>query len=120
MQSKYDKNRGVKYLLNLGKEGEKKAVKYLKKNGYKIVKTNFHSRFGEIDIIAKDEKTLHFIEVKTSKNYDPIDRITPKKYEKILKTIDYFLYTNPIDLDYQVDAIIVRDEIEWVKNISCM
>lgn len=105
-------------MSNLGREGEQRAVEYLKKSGFEIVKTNFHSRFGEIDIIAKDEKTLHFIEVKTSKHYDPIERITPKKYEKILKTINYFFYQNPLDLDYQVDAILVRDDIELVENIS--
>lgn len=105
-------------MLNLGQTGEKRAQKYLKKLGFKIVKTNFHSRFGEIDIIATDDKTLHFIEVKTSKDYEPFFRITPKKYEKIVKTINFYLYTNPSDLPYQLDAIIVKDKIEWIKNIS--
>lgn len=105
-------------MLNLGQTGEKKAQKFLKKRGFKIVATNFHSRFGEIDIIATDDKILHFIEVKTSKHYDPFDRITPKKYNKLIKTIDFYLYTNPTNLPYQLDAIIVRKDIEWIQNIS--
>lgn len=103
---------------NIGKKGEEKAQEFLKKQGMEILQTNFHSRFGEIDIIATDKKTLHFIEVKTSKDYDPLFRITPKKYEKILKTINYYLYVNPTNLDYQLDAIVVRNDIEWVKNLS--
>lgn len=105
-------------MLNLGQTGEKKAQKFLKKRGFKIVATNFHSRFGEIDIIATDDKILHFIEVKTSKHYDPFDRITPQKYNKLIKTIDFYLYTNPTNLPYQLDAIIVRKDIEWIQNIS--
>ncbi len=106
-------------MLFYGLSGEQKACKYLKKQGLKILKRNFHSRFGELDIVASDGKILHFIEVKTSKNYDPLERITPKKYQKILKTIEYYFYKNPIDLDYQLDAVLVKDdEIEWVKNIS--
>ncbi len=105
-------------MLNLGKLGEIKAQIYLKCKGLKIIKTNFHSRFGEIDIIAKKDKTLHFIEVKTSKDYDPLFRITPQKYQKILKTIDYYFYKNPNDLDFQIDAIVIKDKIEWIQNIS--
>lgn len=105
-------------MLTLGQTGEKKAQNYLKRRGFKIVTTNFHSRFGEIDIVATDDEVLHFIEVKTSKNYDPFERITPSKYQKLLKTIDFYLYTHSTTLPYQLDAIIVRDEVEWVQNIS--
>ncbi len=105
-------------MLSFGLSGERRAVKFLKKNKLEILATNFHSRFGEIDIIAKDKTTLRFIEVKTSKDYDPLERITVKKYQKILKTIDYYLLKNPSDLDFCVDAILVTDKIEWIKNIS--
>ena len=81
---------------------------------------NFHSRFGEIDIIAKEENLLHFIEVKsTSKNYDALYRITPQKLEKIIKTVNYFYIQNELNCDYQIDAIVVNSEkIEWIKNID--
>jgi len=51
--------------LAIGRMGEEAATKALKKNGYRIVARNFRCRFGEIDIIAKDGKTLVFVEVKT-------------------------------------------------------
>lgn len=50
--------------LKKGKEGEALAEKFLKKKGYKILQRNFRTRFGEIDIIALDNKTLVFVEVK--------------------------------------------------------
>jgi len=86
----------------------------------KILKQNFHSRFGEIDIIAEKDGVLHFIEVKaTSKDYDPIWRITPKKLEKIIKTIDYYCLKNKLNHDFQIDAILIKnDNIEWIKNLD--
>ncbi|HSX19260.1 MAG TPA: YraN family protein [Candidatus Saccharimonadales bacterium] len=49
----------------LGKYGEDIAAKFLAKNGYKIIERNFRIRGGEIDIIAKENQTLVYIEVKT-------------------------------------------------------
>lgn len=109
----------MKISLIIGLEAEEKAVEYLKKNGYSILERNFHSRFGEIDIIAQQEDVLHFFEVKYSKDYDALTRITPKKLQKIIKTIDYYMYKKNMDLDYQIDALIVNNKlIEIVENIS--
>ena len=84
-----------------------------------MLERNFHSRFGEIDIIATKDEILHFFEVKYSKNYDPIERITPAKLKKIIKTIDFYMYNNDMDLDYQIDALLVNNKlIEIVDNIS--
>ena len=51
----------------LGSKWEHAAADYLKKSGYEILETNFRCRIGEIDIIAKAEDTLCFIEVKYRK-----------------------------------------------------
>lgn len=105
--------------LKIGKIAEERVEMYLKKHGYKILNRNFHSKFGEIDIIAEKESTISFIEVKYSKNYDPIYRITPKKLEKIIKTINYFFMLNDEDKDYQICAALVDSEnIEILENIS--
>jgi len=50
--------------LKIGLDAEEKVAEYLLKDGYKILKRNFHSKFGEIDIIAKKDDILSFIEVK--------------------------------------------------------
>ena len=44
-----------------GDMGEDFAVKYFEKRGYKILERNFHSRYGEIDIIAQDEYSVVFV-----------------------------------------------------------
>jgi predicted AAA+ superfamily ATPase len=59
MQNKHQK---------FGEKSENLAVWYLKKNGYKILEQNYRNRMGEIDIIAKEKKTLVFVEVKSRRS----------------------------------------------------
>lgn len=69
--------------------------------------------------MASKEDILHFFEVKYSKEYDALTRITPKKLQRIIKTVDFYMYKKNVDLDYQIDALIVNDKlIEIVENIS--
>jgi len=105
--------------LKIGADAEDRVEKFLIKDGYKIIKRNFHSKFGEIDIIAKKDQILTFFEVKYSKNYDPIYRITSAKMQKIIKTIDYFFMINNSDDEYQISAALVTPKgIEIIDNIS--
>lgn len=53
---------------NRGKSAEIQAAKFLRKSGYKIIDVNYHSRFGEIDIIACDNEYVVFVEVKMRKS----------------------------------------------------
>lgn len=56
--------------MNIGKtgaQGENRVASFLRKNGFSVVKRNFQSRFGEIDIIAENDSMLLFVEVKTRK-----------------------------------------------------
>lgn len=62
-----------------GKLGELAAGRYLRENGYEIITANYRCRLGEIDIIAKQNKYICFVEVKTrSENYKyaPADAVT--------------------------------------------
>lgn len=102
-----------------GRKAEDRAAFYLQSLGYTILKRNFYSKFGEIDIIAQKEGIISFCEVKASLKYDPLWRITPSKLSKIIKTIAYYFMLNPSQKAYQIDAIIVKKEhIEIIKNIS--
>lgn len=56
--------------MNIGKigaEGEKRVANFLRKNGIVILKRNFQSKYGEIDIIGENKDFLIFVEVKTRK-----------------------------------------------------
>ncbi|MDR2099426.1 MAG: YraN family protein [Campylobacteraceae bacterium] len=101
------------------RQAEERAARFLEKAGLKIVARNYHSRFGEIDIVAEDENVLHFVEVKaTSGDYDPLERITALKMQKIIKTIEYYILKEGIRKEYQIDALIVTNgSVEWVRNV---
>jgi putative endonuclease len=69
----------------LGEQGEAIAVGHLKKAGYKIIETNYRTKLGEIDIIAKDKDTIVFVEVKARSSVhfgSPKWAVTPKKQKK--------------------------------------
>ncbi len=83
---------------SIGKKGEDLASNFLIQKGYKIIKRNFHSIYGEIDIIAIHENSLVFIEVKTRSSVRfglPIEAVTKSKIENIIKTGEFFCLKNP-------------------------
>lgn len=86
-----------------GKEGEKLAVDFLLKNGYKIRCKNYRYLKAEIDIIAQKNGTLAIVEVKSrsSEFIQPIaETVTPKKIKLLVMAADH--YVNEIDLDVEV------------------
>ncbi len=90
----------------IGNKGESIAAKYLNRLGYRIITTNYRFEKTEIDIIAREEDVLIFIEVKTRKslNYGlPEDAVDNKKIENILDCANYYInithWTGPIRFD---------------------
>lgn len=75
--------------MKLGERGEGLAVRFLKKKGYKIITQNYRTRIGEIDIIAMDEGTLVFVEVKTresiayGKPFEAVDYVKKRKIANV-------------------------------------
>ena len=103
-----------------GSQAEEKAVDFLEKNGFAIVERNFYSRFGEIDIIASKDGVLHFVEVKSSLDFESaIANITPAKLQKLIKTALVYMKKNALDMDYSFDAVIATPKsIELIQNIT--
>ena len=108
-----------------GKESEALAVRHLKKNGYKILEQNYRNKVGEIDIIAKDNGVLVFVEVKARKTIyygDPKWAVTPKKQRKISMVALYYLKTTKqtqVKARFDVVALsLAKDNprIEIIKN----
>lgn len=74
--------------IELGEIGEDLAVAHLRKLRYKILERNFRCKFGEIDIVALDGKSLVFIEVKarsTGEFGSPLTGVTPRKQRQLVK-----------------------------------
>lgn len=85
--------------LALGFKGEGLACNFLIDNGYKIIKRNYRTKLGQIDVIAKDKDTLCFIEVKTRSSDMaglPEEAITPIKKRKISKIALIYLKENQL------------------------
>lgn len=97
-----------------GKAGENLAKEYLIKEGYQILKTNFRTRAGEIDIIAFKNNTLVFVEVKLKigeETGSPEEMINQRKILKIQQMAEFFLQTNPRLAEafpsQQIDAVCI-------------
>ena len=101
-----------------GLKAEELAIDYLKKNNYKIVATNFYSKFGEIDIIAYKDNVFRFIEVKSGVNFEPIFNITSSKIDRIIKTAKYYIKINKIKHPWCIDVIVIKDKIDHIKNVT--
>lgn len=97
--------------LSLGKAGEEKAAEYLLDKGHKILKKNFSTRYGEVDIITRLRETIVFVEVKTrsSSSYgSPLEAVTKKKQLQIARTALEFLRQKKLfDTDARFDVISV-------------
>lgn len=112
-----------------GRIGEQAAVKLLKEKGYKILTTNFRTRFGEIDIVAKDKEVMVFVEVKTKTGNqfgEPWEMVNRHKLEQVRKMGEVYLIKNGLsDAAGRVDVIGVwlnRDyrveKIEQWENVE--
>ncbi len=76
-----------------GRRGEHAAARYLRKLGYKIILRNFACAVGELDIIAREGKTLVFVEVKTRADDDPTPetQVNAAKQHQITKAARFYL-----------------------------
>lgn len=106
----------------VGTEFEQKAADYLVKNGYELLDRNFRCKIGEIDLIARNEGYLCFIEVKyrsgTSKGF-PAEAINYSKIRRITRTAQFYLLLHklPQDMPCRFDAVVILEkDISLIKN----
>ena len=98
--------------LDLGRRGELLAVKHLRRKGYRILRRNFHTRRGEIDIIARQGDQIVFVEVKTArgKSYgSPRSWVDSRKQARIIYAAVVYLALKEIqDTDCRFDVIAIE------------
>lgn len=108
----------------IGKIGENLAKAFLMKQGFTVLDTNYRILQGELDIVAKKDNRIHFVEVKAVKVRDlseieslyvrPEDNLTANKYSKLLVTIDSYLKNRGVSHEtrYQLDLACVYVNLE--------
>lgn len=93
-----------------GTWAEEQTVRYLATKGYKILARNWHCRFGELDIVAKKDQVIHFVEVKARRQFVfgfPEEALTKAKQHKLLMAITGYLANQPGAI-WQLDLVIIE------------
>jgi len=92
--------------------GERLACDFLRKNGYRIVETNYRCRNGEIDIIAWQRETLVFFEVRTKKSFlfgSPEESITMRKMETLKNVAEHYRQNHEnMPPEWRIDVIAIQ------------
>ena len=108
--------------IKFGDWGERVAKNYLIRQGYEILTTNYKTRLGELDIVAKEEGVIVFVEVKTrsSKAFGlPQESVNFKKQNKIIRMALQYLRDHQIQRTWRVDVVaIVMSPTRRVENIE--
>jgi putative endonuclease len=122
------KGQGEDKRRQLGREGEDAAVSYLLERGFDVLARNYHTPFGELDIVARTEGTVALVEVKTGRagaTIDPRTRFTPAKVSRMFNASYYYLEKEfpGEDVDVRFDFIVVvmrgdRCDVEHFEAVA--
>ncbi|MCX8023913.1 MAG: YraN family protein [Thermanaerothrix sp.] len=117
------------YNRALGAWGEQQAIDYLVAHGLEVVERNYHTPYGELDLIAKQGGELIFVEVKTRSSDTfgwPELALTEQKRIHLLNAAMYYLQQHPeFEGNWRVDVIAIRrsvmgkepPELVWIENV---
>jgi putative endonuclease len=107
-----------------GVRAEALAAAYLTDNGLTVIARNFRTRFGEIDLIARDGDTLVFVEVRLRQSHafgGAAGSITASKRARLVAAASVYLAETPREPPCRFDAILLdavaSNRIEWQRNI---
>jgi putative endonuclease len=97
------------------------ACEYLQQQGLKLITQNFHSYFGELDLVMQDGDVLVFVEVRQRSQQDfggaagSIDR---HKQHSLIRTAQYYLMKQRHLPPCRFDVVLMDKHlnIEWLKN----
>ncbi|MEE8317841.1 MAG: YraN family protein, partial [Candidatus Omnitrophota bacterium] len=99
--------------IGAGKKGERLALIHLKKEGYRIIATNYTSRQGEIDIISSDKCCISFVEFRSKSTEEfglPEYTINKRKKNQIQKAALSYIKRNHLeDRDCRFDVVCIED-----------
>lgn len=107
-----------------GDFGEALVADYLRQKGFIISARNYHSRFGEIDIVAENREQILFVEVKLRGAHAlarPAAFVDFSKRRRIIATAEYYIYNNGVALQPRFDVAEVLEEngrlrLNYIEN----
>ncbi len=105
----------VRAFLNrfLGDQGERAAARFLRRQGFRVLLRGFRTKRGEIDLIARDGKTLVFVEVKSRRQGAPAEAVTPEKQRRLtLAALEFLKKHRLLDHPARFDVV----AIVWPEN----
>ncbi len=106
---------------HIGKHGEAIAARFLASRGFSVLRKNFITPFGEIDLVAKQAEYIVFVEVKTriSERFGtPLSAITTAKKKHILKNCRYYLARhNLCEAPCRIDVIGINIDAEGQPQV---
>lgn len=109
----------------LGNIGENVACVFLQKHGYELIERNYLRKWGEIDIVAKRDGVMHFVEVKSVSGVTPVveqsslrgrikdtyraeDNLHHHKLKRLQRVIQTYIMEKNLDCDWQLDLVVVK------------
>jgi len=110
--------------MTTGKMGEDLAARFLENLGYRVLQRNFHTREGEVDIIARDANELVFVEVKTGRQSafgDPETWVDERKQQRLGLAAQAWLLQQQVedtDCRFDVVAIFFHSKGHRIKHIK--
>jgi len=99
----------------LGKEGEAFAVEFLTARGYVILKANYRTKVGEVDLVARDGDAVCFIEVKTRQDdgWDAFEAVDKRKQYKIRRVAQQFLIE-----EFKTEDVPARFDVLGIRSMQ--
>ncbi len=107
--------------VTTGKKGEEFAAEYYRRLGCTVKEMNYHSRYGEIDVIAEDEFQIIFCEVKTRSSNtrtNPCEAVDVKKQKKLTLTAFKYLENRGSDKMPRFDVFEVWINEGWIYKFN--
>ena len=118
----YEQIKNSREKVELGEKGEELAAVYLKEKGYQILKRNYMIGHSDIDILAKKNEFLVFVEIRTKSNGArgmPEDTLTKKKLRRMKNTAELYIAFNQYEGLARLDAVcIILDNSDSVKHLE--
>ncbi len=122
--------------IAIGQLGEDITSAYLLRRGFHVIERNYKKKWGEIDIIAKKDGVLHFIEVKAGsvmtdtfpkdgeERYMPEEHVTAYKKARLSRVIETYLLERHIKTEWTCDVVVVivnektkRAQVRVIKDV---